>query len=284
MVMAKYLMLQGTSSSVGKSALGTAFCRILKQDGYRVVPFKAQNMASNSYKISEDLEIGHAQAIQAEAAGLKADVRMNPVLLKPVQNARSTVVVMGKPQGQMSAKEYHREYKTEAWEIIKEAMASLSAEYEAMIIEGAGSPAEVNLKANDVVNMRVARELRSPVLLIADIDRGGAIASIVGTLELLDQEERDLVKGIVINKFRGDIDLLKPALDFIEERTSKPVLGVVPYFEDMAIPEEDSITSEKTNKTFKHESQESEKIYDDLADHVRKSFDMEKIYKIMGLK
>ncbi len=282
--MAKFLMFQGTSSNVGKSALATAFCRILLQDGYKVVPFKAQNMASNSYRISDDLEIGHAQALQAEAAGLEADARMNPILLKPIQEAKSTVVVMGKVKSDMSAKEYHREYKTRAWEVIKEAMDSLSAEYEVMIIEGAGSPAEINLKENDVVNMRVARELNSPVLLIADIDRGGAIASVVGTLELLDEKERELVKGIVINKFRGDIDLLKPALDFIEEKTGKPVLGVVPYFEAIGLPEEDSLVTDKSNKSYEYHTEESEKIFNELADHVRKSFDMEKIYKIMGLK
>lgn len=242
---AKTLMFQGTSSNVGKSALTAAFCRILLQDGYYVAPFKAQNMALNSYVTKDGGEMGRAQVVQAEAARLEPDVRMNPVLLKPTQDAKSQVIVLGRPTGNLSAKEYHREYKTKAWEVIKESMDYLTNTYEALLIEGAGSPAEINLKENDVVNMKVAKELKSPVMLIADIDRGGAIASVVGTLELLDEEERDLVKGIVINKFRGDIDLLKPALDFIEEKTGKPVLGVVPYFAEIAIPEEDSVVIEK---------------------------------------
>lgn len=242
---AKTLMFQGTSSNVGKSALTAAFCRILLQDGYHVAPFKAQNMALNSYVTKDGGEMGRAQVVQAEAAKLEADVRMNPILLKPTQHARSQVIVLGKPTGNLSAKEYHLEYKTRAWEVIKESMEYLTNTYEALLIEGAGSPAEINLKENDVVNMKVARELNSPVLLIADIDRGGAIASVVGTLELLDEEERHLIKGIIINKFRGDIDLLTPALEFIKEKTGKPVLGVVPYFEDIAIPEEDSVVIEK---------------------------------------
>lgn len=242
---AKTLMFQGTSSNVGKSALTAAFCRILLQDGYQVVPFKAQNMALNSYVTKDGGEMGRAQVVQAEAAKLDPEVRMNPVLLKPTQHAKSQVIVMGKSVGNLSAKEYHQQYKDTAWEVIKESMDQLTADYEAMLIEGAGSPAEVNLKANDVVNMRVARELQAPVFLIADIDRGGSIASVVGTLILLDEEERDLVKGIVINKFRGDIDLLTPALDFIEEKTGKPVVGVVPYFEEIAIPEEDSVVIER---------------------------------------
>ena len=251
---AKTLMFQGTSSNVGKSALTAAFCRILVQDGYNVVPFKAQNMALNSFVTKDGGEMGRAQVVQAEAAKLDPDVRMNPVLLKPTQNAKSQVVVMGKPVGNLSAKEYHQQYKTEAWKVIKESMEYLTETYEALLIEGAGSPAEINLKENDVVNMRVAKELKAPVFLIADIDRGGAIASVVGTLELLDEEERDLVKGIIVNKFRGDIDLLRPALDFIEQKTGKPVVGVVPYFEEIAIPEEDSVVIEKKSVRSKREN------------------------------
>lgn len=244
-------MFQGTSSNVGKSALTAAFCRILLQDGYHVAPFKAQNMALNSFVTKDGGEMGRAQVVQAEAAKLEPDVRMNPILLKPTQDARSQVIVLGKPTGNLSAKEYHREYKNKAWEVITQSMKYLTNTYEALLIEGAGSPAEINLKENDVVNMRVAKELKAPVLLIADIDRGGAIASVVGTLELLDDEEKNLVKGIIINKFRGDIDLLTPALEFIEEKTGKPVLGVVPYFADIAIPEEDSVVIEKKSSKEK---------------------------------
>ncbi|MGI6091396.1 MAG: cobyric acid synthase [Veillonellaceae bacterium] len=240
--MAKSIMLQGTSSHVGKSILTTALCRILYQDGYKVVPFKAQNMALNSYVTKTGEEMGRAQVAQAEAACLEPMVEMNPVLLKPTGNSCSQVVLMGKPIGNMSAKEYHQGYSLKALSTVKECLNKLMASFDAIVIEGAGSPAEVNLKANDIVNMRVAKMISAPVLLVADIDRGGALASVVGTLELLDPDERDLVKGIIINKFRGDIALLKPALDFLEQKTGKPILGVIPHIEDIGIDDEDSVS------------------------------------------
>lgn len=240
--MTKAIMFQGTSSHVGKSILTTALCRILRQDGYRPVPFKAQNMALNSYVTKDGDEMGRAQVAQAEAAGLDPIVQMNPVLLKPSGNQTSQVVLMGKPVGVYSAQEYHTRYSLTAWDSVKESMAYLQERFDVVVIEGAGSPAEVNLKDTDIVNMRVAKEFNVPVFLIADIDRGGALASIVGTLELLEPEERDLVKGIVINKFRGDIRLLEPALTFLEEKTGKPILGVVPYLEDLGIENEDSVS------------------------------------------
>lgn len=240
--MSKSIMFQGTSSHVGKSILTTALCRIFKQDGYSVVPFKAQNMALNSYVTKTGDEMGRAQVAQAEAAGLDPIVQMNPVLLKPSGNQTSQVVLMGKPVGVYSAKEYHERYSLTAWNKVKESMDYLLANFDLMVIEGAGSPAEVNLKSTDIVNMRVAKELQAPVFLIADIDRGGALASVVGTLELLDPDERELVAGIVINKFRGDIRLLEPALDFLEEKTGKPVVGVIPYLDDLGIDNEDSVS------------------------------------------
>lgn len=240
--MAKTIMLQGTSSHVGKSILTTALCRIFLQDGQRVVPFKAQNMALNSYVTKAGDEMGRAQVAQAEAAGLDPVVEMNPVLLKPTGNSCSQVILMGKPIGNMTAKEYHTGYSLQALGVIKECLDKLGAEFDVIVIEGAGSPAEVNLKANDIVNMRIAKMLTAPVLLIADIDRGGALASVVGTLELLDPDERDLVKGIIINKFRGDIDLLKPALEFLEAKTGKPVVGVVPHLDQLGIDDEDSVS------------------------------------------
>lgn len=242
--MTKHIMLQGTSSHVGKSILTTALCRIFYQQGLKVVPFKAQNMALNSYVTKDGDEMGRAQVAQAEAAGLEPFVEMNPVLLKPTGNSRSQVVLMGKPIGNMSAKEYHQGYSLKAFDTVKEAIARLHQRFELMIIEGAGSPAEVNLKANDIVNMRIARYLNAPVFLIADIDRGGALASLVGTLELLEPEERDLVKGLIINKFRGDVTILQPALDFLEEKTGKPVLGVVPHLPNLGIDDEDSVSLE----------------------------------------
>lgn len=246
--MANYIMMMGTSSHVGKSILATALCRIFHQEGRRVVPFKAQNMALNSYVTKDGGEMGRAQVAQAEAAGLEPCVDMNPVLLKPTGNASSQVILLGRPVGNMSAKEYHRGYSLRAFDVVKGALARLAEEYDTIVIEGAGSPAEINLKANDIVNMRVAKLLGAPVLLIADIDRGGALAALVGTLELLDEEERDLVKGLIINKFRGDVTLLKPAVDFLEEKTGKPVLGIVPYIGDMGIDDEDSVSLEDKQK------------------------------------
>ena len=242
--MAKKIMFQGTSSNVGKSILCTALCRILYRMGYKTVPFKAQNMALNSYVTKWGDEIGRAQVAQAEAAGIDPIVQMNPVLLKPTGNQSSQVVLMGKPVGVYSAKEYHTHYSLTALDKVKESIAFLDENFEMIVIEGAGSPAEVNLKANDIVNMRIAKMTQAPVFLIADIDRGGAIASIVGTLELLEPEERDLIKGIIINKFRGDIKLLEPALTFIEEKTGKKVVGVIPAIENLDIDEEDSVALE----------------------------------------
>ena len=242
--MAKKIMFQGTSSNVGKSILCTALCRILYRMGYKTVPFKAQNMALNSYVTKWGDEIGRAQVAQAEAAGIDPIVQMNPVLLKPTGNQSSQVVLMGKPVGVYSAKEYHTHYSLTALDKVKESLAFLDENFEMIVIEGAGSPAEVNLKANDIVNMRIAKMTQAPVFLIADIDRGGAIASIVGTLELLEPEERDLIKGIVINKFRGDIKLLEPALTFIEEKTGKKGVGVIPAIENLDIDEEDSVALE----------------------------------------
>lgn len=243
------LMIQGTSSSVGKSVLAAAFCRIFYQEGYLVSPFKAQNMALNSFVTLAGGEMGRAQVVQAQAAGREPDVLMNPVLLKPSGQASSQVVILGKPQGNLSALRYHGEYQQKTWPVVRSSLARLQQENEILIIEGAGSPAEVNLKQNDIVNMRVALEIEAPVLLAADIDRGGALASVVGTLELLEPEERVLVKGIILNKFRGDLTLLQPALDFLEHKTGIPVVGVVPYFTDFRIPEEDSVALDMESGT-----------------------------------
>lgn len=234
------LMIQGTSSSVGKSVLAAAFCRIFYQEGYRVSPFKAQNMALNSFVTTAGGEMGRAQVVQAQAAGVEPDVCMNPILLKPSGPAGSQVVIMGQSQGNVTALRYHGEYQRLTWPYVTDALHKLIADYEIVIIEGAGSPAEVNLKSNDIVNMKVALEANSPVLLVADIDRGGALAAVVGTLELLEPEEHSMIKGIIFNKFRGEIKLLQPALDFIEEKTGIPVIGVVPYFK-IHIPDEDSV-------------------------------------------
>lgn len=240
--MAKTIMFQGTSSHVGKSILTTALCRIFRQDGYRVVPFKAQNMALNSYVTPNGGEMGRAQVAQAEAAGLEPAVEMNPVLLKPTGNSRSQVIVMGRPVGVMSASEYHAGYSKKLLGVISDCLTELQERFDIVVIEGAGSPAEVNLKANDIVNMRIALMVNAPVFLIADIDRGGAIASVVGTMSLLEPEEQDRVQGIILNKFRGDINLLRPAFDIILEKTGKPVVGVIPHLADIGIDDEDSVS------------------------------------------
>lgn len=239
------LMLQGTSSNAGKSILTAAFCRILLQDGYRVAPFKAQNMALNSHVTADGLELGRAQAVQAAACRLDVDVRMNPVLLKPNSDTGSQVVVMGRPVGNMRVREYMA-YKPVAFDAARAAYDSLAADVDVMVLEGAGSPAEVNLKAHDIVNMAMARHAEAKVLLVGDIDRGGVFASLVGTMELLDPWERDLVAGFVLNKFRGDATLLSPAYDVVTGRTGKPFLGVVPWLHDLGLPDEDSVSFRET--------------------------------------
>lgn len=234
-------MLQGTSSNVGKSVLGVAMCRIFYQDGYHTAPFKAQNMALNSTVTLDGGEIGRAQGAQAEAAGILPTVDMNPILLKPSQDMHAEVIVRGKPLSNMSAKDYRNKYLPTAEGVVLESLNKLKDEYEVLVIEGAGSPAEVNLKDRDIVNMKTADLADAPVLLIADIDRGGIFASLIGTLDLLEPHEQERVKGFIINKFRGDIDLFKSGIDFLEEKTGKKVFGVIPYIHDHGIEEEDSV-------------------------------------------
>lgn len=238
--MAKPIMIQGTMSNVGKSILAGGLCRVLKQDGVKAAPFKSQNMALNSYITREGLEMGRAQVMQAEAAGIEPEVCMNPILLKPTNDTGSQVIINGKPAGVMSAVDYYR-HKKDYIPVIMEAYAKLSSQYDVIVIEGAGSPAEINLKQDDIVNMGMAEMADAPVLLAGDIDRGGVFAQIAGTVMLLEEKERHRIKGTIINKFRGDVSILKPGLTMLEERTGIPVLGVVPYFY-LDIDEEDSLT------------------------------------------
>jgi adenosylcobyric acid synthase len=239
-VLARTLMIQGTTSSAGKSLLVTALCRMLHQQGIRVAPFKSQNMALNVSVTADGSEIGRAQAVQAEAAGIEPTADMNPILLKPEGPGRCQVVVLGKPTGSLSAVAYHQR-KLELREVIAASLRRLREAYDFVVIEGAGSPAEINLRDRELVNMHVARAADAPVLLVGDIDRGGVFAAFVGTLELLEPEDRRRVAGFVVNKFRGDLSLLQPGLDYLAARTGIPIAGVVPFIPDLRIAEEDSL-------------------------------------------
>lgn len=243
--MAKTIMIQGTMSGVGKSLIAAGLCRIFKQDGYRVAPFKSQNMALNSYVTRDGLEMGRAQVMQAEAAGIEPSVYMNPILLKPTNDVGSQVIVNGNVIGNMKAREYF-EFKVSLIPDIKKAFKRLSDENDIIVIEGAGSPAEINLKQNDIVNMGMAKMVGAPVLLVGDIDRGGVFAQLLGTLELLEDDERELVAGLIINKFRGDKTILDPGVDMIEAKGDKKVVGVTPYLK-LNLEDEDSLTERFAN-------------------------------------
>ncbi|MBI4688885.1 MAG: cobyric acid synthase [Nitrospirae bacterium] len=270
--MAKSLMIQGTGSGVGKSLIVSGLCRILSDMGIKVAPFKAQNMALNSFITNEGGEIGRAQALQAEASRIEPSVDMNPILLKASGEAGCQVILSGGVHSIMKAHEYY-EFKNEAWDAVTRAYKRLSEKYELIVIEGAGSPAEINLSKDEVVNMRVARHTDSPVILVGDIDKGGVFASFYGTIELLKNPpsppfakggmgglcDADYIKAFIINKFRGDINILNPGLDMIKEKTGKPVLGVIPYLGDMGLHEEDGIPLERL-KVSKYQSVKVSKI------------------------
>ena len=241
--MAKVIMVQGTMSNAGKSLLAAGLCRIFAQDGYKVAPFKSQNMALNSFITEEGLEMGRAQVMQAEAAGIKPSVYMNPILLKPTNDVGSQVIVNGEVLGTMSARDYFR-YKKKLVPDILKAFHKLSEEYDIIVIEGAGSPAEINLKSEDIVNMGMAKMAHAPVLLVGDIDRGGVFAQLVGTVELLEKEERARIKGLIINKFRGDKSILDPGIEMLEERVGIPVVGVTPYLH-IEVEDEDSLMARR---------------------------------------
>ena len=245
--MAKAIMVQGTMSNAGKSLLAAGLCRIFKQDGYRVAPFKSQNMALNSFITEEGLEMGRAQVMQAEAAGIKPSVLMNPILLKPTNDVGSQVIVNGEVLGTMSARDYFK-YKKKLVPDIMKAYNELAAENDIIVIEGAGSPAEINLKTEDIVNMGMAKMAKAPVLLVGDIDRGGVFAQLIGTVELLEEDERQMVKGLIINKFRGDKTILDPGVQMLEERSHIPVVGVAPYL-NIQVEDEDSLTERFDRKT-----------------------------------
>ena len=238
--MARCIMVQGTCSNAGKSLICAALCRIFRQDGWRVAPFKAQNMALNSFITTDGGEMGRAQVVQAEAAGIAPDVRMNPILLKPTSDVGSQVIVMGQARGNRTARDYWGDKKA-LIPVVKDAYDSLAAEYDIIVIEGAGSPAEINLKQDDIVNMGLAKLVDAPVLLVGDIDRGGVFASLYGTVKLLEEDEQARIRALIINKFRGDVEILRPGLTQLEELTGKPVAGVVSYGH-FDIDDEDSLS------------------------------------------
>lgn len=256
---AKAIIFLGTGSDVGKSICVTAFCRILKRRGYRVAPFKAQNMSNNSYVTVEGGEIGRAQVVQAEAAGLVPSVDMNPILLKPSAMQSSQVVVRGKVDNEMSAMEYHP-YKEKLRHVVLESYERLSRKYDVIVMEGAGSCCEMNLKDHDIVNFSMAKAVGAKAIIVADIDRGGVFAQIIGTYHLMSRKERDLTVGFLINKFRGDPSLFVSGIDYIEKKTGKPVIGLVPYFQDIKIDTEDSVAVQEDKRRYKPPSDKTVNI------------------------
>jgi len=255
---AKTIMIQGTGSGVGKSVLVAGLCRIFADAGYRTAPFKAQNMSLNCFVTKDGGEIGRAQAMQAEACRMEPTVDINPVLMKPTADKSAQIIVRGKPLRNMKASEYDV-YKVDLRDVVMDSFKKLSSEYEIIVIEGAGSPAEINLRKRELVNMYIAARTQSPVIIAGDIDKGGVFASLWGTYDLLTQKERELVAGFIINKFRGDFDILKPGLDFLEKKTGKKVYGVLPYFHDIFLEEEDSITFQQMNTASKNRAPDIQK-------------------------
>ena len=276
------IMIQGTASSAGKSLMCTGLCRIFKEDGYSVYPFKSQNMSSKFYETEEGYKISVAQALQAKAAGIKPHPDMNPILLMPRSNVGSEVVINGMETGTMEASKYFKE-RASLKGLIAEKFNKIQSENDMVVIEGAGSPAEINLKKNDIANMGMAEIADAPVLLVADIDRGGVFACLYGTIMLLEPHERARIKGLIINKFRGDKSLLDSGLKMIEELVNIPVIGVIPYVELELVDEDSLIDREKSCNLGEQSSEEEEKELQRLAKTLRNNMDLNYIYKIMGI-
>ncbi|MBU5312441.1 cobyric acid synthase [Tissierella carlieri] len=276
------IMIQGTTSSAGKSLMCTGLCRIFKEDGYKVYPFKSQNMSSKYYTTSEGYKISTAQTLQAIAAGLKPHPNMNPILLIPKSDKGSMVVIRGEDKEDMEAVEYFK-YKNTLRPMILDIYKEIEKENDIVVIEGAGSPAEINLKQNDIVNMGMAEMADAPVLLVADIDRGGVFASLYGTVMLLEEHERKRIKGLIINKFRGDKTLLDPGIKMIEEILNIPVVGTIPFAHLELVDEDSLIDYDKECNTNPQTEEELERELNKLAIILRENMDMDYIYKIMGL-
>lgn len=274
------IMIQGTASDVGKTLFLTALCRILANEGYRVAPFKSQNMSNHTYITKDGLEIAKAQALQAKAARIEPTVWMSPIILKPGTDVQSEVVMLGEPVGSVSGRAYRDVYYERGLDVIKKSLSMLEEPFDFVIMEGAGSPVEVNLKDKELVNMKVAELADVPVILVADINRGGVFASIVGTLELLTASERKRVRGIVVNKFRGDISMFEDGVKWIEDKVNIPVLGVIPYLEHR-LEAEDSLSEQTMEEHGVVNQTTVEKDFDDLANQVKQSIDVEEIKKII---
>ncbi len=277
------IMIQGTSSSAGKSIIVTALCRILADEGYKVAPFKAQNMSSRLYTIDDGKSgvIALAQALQAFAARVKPSVYMNPILLKPLGNYMSSVIVLGKEYKVMHAKEYYERFAlNKGLSIAIDAFKELSSNNDIVVIEGAGSPAEINISKYDIANMRLAERIGAPVLIVSDIERGGCFASMLGTLNLLKRHERELVKGFIINKFRGDMSILDTAISKFKHIAKKDVIGVIPYIDDLKIPEEDSLGS-NSNEPCKIDISMLNDMLNKLCDIIKRSINMDIIKELI---
>ena len=275
------IMIQGTTSSAGKSLMCTALCRIFKEDGYRVCPFKSQNMSSRYYITKEGYKMSTAQALQAKAAGIEPDSYMNPILLKPNSDRGSDVIIKGKLYKAMEALEYF-DFKNSLKPMITEIYKELEKNYDILVLEGAGSPAEINLKQNDIVNMGMAEIADAPVLLVADIDRGGVFASLYGTVMLLEENEKRRIKGLIINKFRGDKRLLDPGIKMIEELLNIPVVGTIPFVPLELVDEDTLVDYEKKCNTLPQKEEEIQVELERLAKIVRENMDMEYIYSLLN--
>lgn len=276
------IMVQGTTSSAGKSFIATGLCRIFKEDGYNVAPFKSQNMSSKYYETIEGHKISTAQALQARAAGVLPNPYINPILLKPNSDRQSEVILRGEFYKKMGAIEYFN-FKKDLKPMIIKSYRKLEKEYEIIVIEGAGSPAEINLKENDIVNMGMAEMVNSPVILVADIDRGGVFASLYGTVMLLDQNERARIKGLIINKFRGDKSLLDSGIEMIEELLNIPVIGTIPFIPLELVDEDSLIDYEKQCNQIPQREEDLEVEFQKLSKVIRENLDIKYIYSLMGL-
>lgn len=278
----KGIMIQGTASDVGKSLIATAICRVFAKEGYKVTPFKSQNMCNFSYITKDGKEIGRAQGIQAEAAQTDATEWMNPILLKPRPGQLSEIILLGETLETITGSSYRNAYYEKGLKVIKNSLERLSEDYEIVIIEGAGSPVEINLNDKELANMKIAEMADVPVVLVADIERGGVFASIIGTLALLSSNDRKRVKGIIINKFRGERTLFEDGVKWIEEKTGVPVLGVLPHMENHSIPIEDSLSmAGQENADYHAVEQVEDQRYDALAAHLLDHLDWKKLNEII---